>query len=54
MRSVGATVSTTNDATGDDNNSYFPIIAFSILFFFNNYGVWNIPWMILSEVFPSK
>lgn len=43
--------SETVDAGG---SNYFPLIAFTALFLFSNYGIWNVEWMMLSEVFPSK
>lgn len=38
--------------TGD--HSYFVLFAFFALAFFSSLGIWNIIWMIMSEVFPVK
>lgn len=36
------------------NDHYFPLIVFIAFAFFTNLGIWSIPWMMLSEVFPFK
>lgn len=36
------------------NDHYFPLIVFIIFAFVTNLGIWSIPWMLLSEVFPFK
>lgn len=36
------------------NTNYFPLLTFIALAFFTSFGIWNVVWMMISEVFPSK
>lgn len=34
--------------------AYLPLIAFFALRFFATFGLWNVIWLMMSEVFPAK
>lgn len=34
--------------------AYVPLIAFFGLHFFASFGIWNVVWLMMSEVFPTK
>ncbi|XP_074000232.1 facilitated trehalose transporter Tret1-like isoform X2 [Rhodnius prolixus] len=36
------------------NLSWLPLVLFSLLYFFTNFGIGVIPWTLLAEVFPSR
>ncbi|KAK9506888.1 hypothetical protein O3M35_008739 [Rhynocoris fuscipes] len=36
------------------NLSWLPLLLFSLLYFFTNFGIGVIPWTLLAEVFPSR
>lgn len=33
---------------------WIPMILLNALFFFSGYGVFPIPWMLVSEIYPTK
>ncbi|XP_050534687.1 facilitated trehalose transporter Tret1-like [Daktulosphaira vitifoliae] len=35
-------------------NSWIPMILLNTLFFFSGYGVFPMPWMLVSEIYPTK
>lgn len=43
-----------SDNDWDGPNSYFPLVMFVLMGFFNSLGVVAVPWMLMSEVFPFK
>lgn len=36
------------------SNTWIPMILLNTLFFFSGYGVFPIPWMLVSEIYPTK
>jgi len=34
--------------------TWIPMILLNALFFFSGYGVFPIPWMLVSEIYPTK
>jgi len=36
------------------SSTWIPMILLNTLFFFSGYGVFPIPWMLVSEIYPTK